>query len=90
METRHRVFVGDSRQLSEVPDDSVELVVTSPPYPMVEMWDDLFVELDSSIGDHLDEGDGTAAFEAMHAQLDTVWAQVERVLVDCGIACAHV
>jgi DNA modification methylase len=90
METRHRVFVGDSRQLSEVPDDSVELVVTSPPYPMVEMWDDLFVELDSSIGDHLDEGDGTAAFEAMHAQLDTVWAQVERVLVDGGIACVNV
>ena len=40
METEHRVVVGDSREMSEVDDDSVELVVTSPPYPMIEMWDE--------------------------------------------------
>jgi DNA modification methylase len=37
METRHRVVVGDSRDLDDVADDSVELVVTSPPYPMIGM-----------------------------------------------------
>ncbi len=90
METTHRVFVGDSRDLSRVADDSVELVVTSPPYPMIEMWDDLFTELDPAIGDALASGDGRGAFEAMHAQLEAVWDELERVLVDGGIACINV
>jgi site-specific DNA-methyltransferase (cytosine-N4-specific) len=34
--TTHEVVVGDARELA-LPDDSVELVVTSPPYPMIEM-----------------------------------------------------
>ncbi|OIB58895.1 DNA-methyltransferase [Natrialba sp. SSL1] len=90
METTHRVFVGDSRDLAAVDDDTVELVVTSPPYPMIEMWDDLFTELDPAIGDALESGAGRRAFEAMHAQLDRVWDEVERVLVDGGIACINV
>ncbi|WP_049924758.1 DNA-methyltransferase [Halopiger djelfimassiliensis] len=90
METTHRVFVGDSRTLSEIDDESVELVVTSPPYPMIEMWDDLFTDLDPAIGEALESGDGRDAFEAMHAQLDRVWDELERVLVDGGIACINV
>ncbi|ELY63940.1 DNA-methyltransferase [Natrinema versiforme] len=90
METTHRVFVGDSRDLSAVDDESVELVVTSPPYPMIEMWDDLFTELDPAVGDALANGDGRAAFDAMHAQLERVWDELERVLVDGGIACINV
>ncbi|WP_265111874.1 DNA-methyltransferase [Halosolutus halophilus] len=90
METTHRVFVGDARDLSAVADDAVELVVTSPPYPMIEMWDDLFTDLDPAIGDALAAGDGRGAFEAMHAQLDRVWDELERVLVDGGIACINV
>ena len=90
METEHRVVVGDARSLEDLDDDSVELVVTSPPYPMIEMWDDLFADLDPEIGDHLEAADGQAAFDAMHAQLDQVWTEVERVLVDGGIACVNV
>ena len=90
METDHRVVVGDSRDLDAVDDDVVELVVTSPPYPMIEMWDGLFRRLDPDIGDHLDVGRGDEAFEAMHAVLDTVWDEIERVLVDGGIACINV
>ncbi|QFU83883.1 DNA-methyltransferase [Natronorubrum aibiense] len=90
METTHRVFVGDSRDLASIDDESVELVVTSPPYPMIEMWDDLFTALDPAIGDALESGDGRAAFDAMHAQLDRVWDELERVLVDGGIACLNV
>jgi len=30
--TRHRLFLGDSRSMEEVPDESVHLAVTSPPY----------------------------------------------------------
>ncbi|WP_290815799.1 site-specific DNA-methyltransferase [Halovivax sp.] len=90
METTHRVVVGDARELETVDDESVELVVTSPPYPMIEMWDELFAELDPTVGDALSAGDGRAAFEAMHAQLDRVWDELARVLVDGGVACVNV
>ena len=90
METEHQVVVGDAREMDALGDDSVELVVTSPPYPMIEMWDEVFATLDPAIGDALDAGDGRRAFEAMHAQLESVWAEVERVLVEGGIACVNV
>ncbi len=32
METTHRIILGDSRRLPELPDRAVQLVVTSPPY----------------------------------------------------------
>ena len=88
-ESTHAVCVGDARALP-LPDDSVDLVVTSPPYPMIEQWDDLFARLDPSIDDRLDAGEGRAAFDRMHAVLDEAWAEVARVLVDGGVACVNV
>ncbi|MEM4290102.1 MAG: site-specific DNA-methyltransferase, partial [Nitrososphaerota archaeon] len=35
MWTWHRIIIGDSRYMREVEDESVHLVVTSPPYPMI-------------------------------------------------------
>jgi len=90
METLHRVVIDDARGLDGLDDNSVELVVTSPPYPMIEMWDELFADLDPAVGDALDRGDGEAAFEGMHAILDEVWASLDRVLVDGGIVCLNV
>jgi DNA modification methylase len=90
METRHRVVVGDARDMSHLDDDAVEQVVTSPPYPMIEMWDDLFSDLDEAVGEHLRAGEGSAAFERMHRLLDEVWREVARVLVPGGIACVNV
>jgi DNA modification methylase len=90
MRTEHRVHIGNASDLDRIDDDSVELVVTSPPYPMIEMWDDLFASLDPDIGAALDRGDGRAAFDSMHAALGGVWDEVERVLVDGGIACINV
>jgi DNA modification methylase len=90
METSHRVVVGDARDLESVADDSVHLVVTSPPYPMIEMWDDLFASLSPAAGEALADGDGARAFEAMHGALDAAWDEVGRVLVEGGIACVNV
>ena len=89
METTHRVTVGDARELS-LADESVELVVTSPPYPMIDLWDGLFADLDPAIEEYLADGDGDAAFEAMHAVLDDVWDEIERVLAPGGIVCVNV
>jgi len=32
MLTTHKIIIGDSRQMGEVKDESVHLIVTSPPY----------------------------------------------------------
>ena len=90
MRTEHEVHVDDSRSLESLEDDTVELVVTSPPYPMIEMWDSIFGELNSDISTLLDAGDGSGAFELMHEELDQTWREVSRVLVDGGIACINV
>jgi DNA modification methylase len=88
-ETVHEIHVGDARDM-DVADGSVDLVVTSPPYPMIELWDDLFVDLAPAAGEALGAGDGSAAFEAMHGVLDSVWAECARVLAPGGIACINV
>ncbi|MFC7225864.1 site-specific DNA-methyltransferase [Salinirubellus salinus] len=89
METTHRVHVGDARSLP-LADDSVSLVVTSPPYPMVEMWDESFAAQDEAIGAALERGDGAAAFDEMHDLLAEAWAEVARVLRPGGIAVVNV
>ncbi|ELZ74371.1 CTAG modification methylase / site-specific DNA-methyltransferase (cytosine-N4-specific) [Haloferax larsenii JCM 13917] len=89
MRTEHALRVGDAAD-TELADGSVDLVVTSPPYPMIEMWDDLFSARDDAVADALDAGDGQAAFEAMHDQLDAVWDELERVLAPGGLACINV
>jgi len=90
METAHRILFGDARRLDRVPDESIGLVVTSPPYPMIEMWDGIFAQQDPEIAGALGNEDGNAAFEMMHAILDPAWDEVHRVLVPGGIACINV
>jgi site-specific DNA-methyltransferase (adenine-specific) len=90
METEHEVVVGDARSMDGLADASVELVVTSPPYPMIEMWDGAFARMNPEVGARLDAGDAWGAFELMHAELDAVWDEVARVLVRGGIACVNV
>ena len=70
--------------------DSADLVVTSPPYPMIEMWDAMFVDQNAEIGNALNKGNGPLAFELMHRELDDVWQEVRRVLKPSGIACINV
>ena len=64
--------------MTGVPPGSVALVVTSPPYPMIAQWDELFATW------------GATAFEAMHGQLDRVWAGCHRALVSGGILAVNV
>lgn len=90
MNTRHRVILSDSRHLEALPDDSVDLVVTSPPYPMIQMWDVAFSEMNPSIAKALAAGDGPSAFGLMHQELDKVWGHCVRVLRPGGIACINV
>jgi modification methylase len=83
----HRFLSGDARSLSAVSDKSVDLIVTSPPYPMIEMWDGDFRGLDPEIDPESNPED---AHERMHCILDAAWREAHRVLRDGGIACINI
>ena len=70
--------------------DSIDLVVTSPPYPMIELWDEQFAAADPRIGEALADEDGSRAFALMHARLDAVWNECQRVLRTGGLACINI
>jgi len=64
---------GDARHLTELANESVQLVVTSPPYPMIPQWDALFAAL------------GARDYPAMLGVLEEAWAECHRVLIEGGL-----
>ena len=90
MKTNHKVIFGNAMNMEAVSSESVDLMVTSPPYPMIEMWDEMFAQQNSSVKKALEKGDGSNAFELMHLVLDPVWKEVYRVLKFGGFACVNI
>ena len=90
MHSKHKLLVSNSKRMIGVQPKSVHLVVTSPPYPMIVMWDKIFSTQNKRIKAFLSKNDGTKAFEWMHYELDKVWEEIDRVLVDDGIACINI
>lgn len=71
--TQHELFQADSRRLSFISDESVYLVVTSPPYWTLKKYNDH----DDQLGDVED-------YEKFLRELDKVWKHCYRVLVPGG------
>ena len=90
MKTNHTILFKNSSDMSELQSNSIDLMITSPPYPMIEMWDTLFSSLNDDIKQALEEGDGKSAFNLMHEELDKVWSEVARVLKGGGIVCINI
>ena len=90
MKTIHKIFFQDARDLKEIASESVDLVVTSPPYPMISMWDNMFGTQNPQIQKALTRGDGRQAYELMHTILDSVWTEVYRVLRTGRFACINI
>jgi len=89
MITTHDVYFRDASAMAELPSGSVNLVVTSPPYPMIEMWDALFSS-DPKIRQALETADGKRAHELMHRSLDRVWREADRALRPTGVICINI
>ncbi len=71
--TYHILVEGDGRDLSFLPDESVHLVVTSPPYWNLKRYN----EHDSQLG-HIDD------YEEFLDSLNRVWSECLRILVPGG------
>jgi modification methylase len=90
MRTNHTIYYKSSVDMSDVKDECTDLIVTSPPYPMIEMWDDLFFQLNTHIKTYFDNGRFTEAFYLMHEELNRVWEECYRVLRRGGIICVNI
>ncbi len=90
MDTIHKIFFKNSSDMSEIESNSVDLMITSPPYPMIEMWDSLFFTLNNEIKKVLEKESSKKAFNLMHVELEKVWNEVIRVLKLGGIACINI
>lgn len=71
--TTHRLRLGDARKLSFLDDESVHLVVTSPPYWTLKRYNE-----------HPDQLGHVEEYEAFLDELDRVWRECFRVLVPGG------
>ncbi|MBI1894100.1 MAG: site-specific DNA-methyltransferase [Candidatus Rokubacteria bacterium] len=71
--TCHTFYLGDARALSPIRDESVHLVVTSPPYFDLKEYPDNEAQLG-----------GIHDYEIFLKELDHVWEQCHRVLVKGG------
>jgi len=88
--TTHQIIIDAAQNMQAIADNSIALVVTSPPYPMIKMWDEIMANQNPAIQVALDENNGQTAFELMHQELDKVWKEVERVLQPGGFACINI
>ena len=79
-----------SQKLEAIADKSVDLIVTSPPYPMIEMWDECFIEQSPEVKEALIAGEWYRAYEAMHSVLNSIWTECDRVLKDNGFVCIKI
>jgi len=73
VETCHRLIHGDARDLGFMPDESVHLIVTSPPYWTLKKYNDNKNQLAEIAG-----------YEEFNDQLSLVWRDGLRVLVPGG------
>lgn len=78
MATHHKIILGDSRRMSELPDDSVHLVITSPPYWQLKDYGDK-----NQIGFH-------DTYESYINNLNLVWKECFRVLQNGCRLCINI
>src|SRR5438105_8797344 len=78
--SHHRIVRGDARDMSFLPDESVHLVVTSPPYFDLKQY---AADDPAQLGEIHD-------YEQFLDELDKVWSECRRVLVPGGRICCVV
>ncbi len=76
--SKHRIFIADSRSMKDVPDQSVHLIITSPPYWQLKDYDSVH-----QIGFH-------DSYEEYINNLNLVWKECHRVLHNGCRLCVNI
>ena len=90
MRTTHSFLLANSFEPLPIADESIQLILTSPPYPMVEMWDDIFSTYNRGIKTSIKKGEGDKAFDKMHKLLDDCWTECYRLLAPGGFMAINI
>jgi DNA modification methylase len=78
LKTHHKIINGDSRQMTELPDNSVHLIITSPPY-----WQLKDYGIENQIGFH-------DSYENYINNLNLVWKECYRTLHNGCRLCVNI
>ncbi len=78
MKTSHKIIIGDSRKMTELPDNSVHLIITSPPY-----WQLKDYGVENQIG-------FCDSYESYINNLNLVWQECYRVLYNGCRLCINI
>ncbi|MFZ3150150.1 MAG: DNA methyltransferase [Anaerolineaceae bacterium] len=78
MKTNHKIIIGDSRQMNLVPNESIHLIITSPPY-----WQLKDYGSDDQLGYH-------DTYEEYVNYLNLVWNECYRVLLPGCRLCINI
>ncbi|MCX7610130.1 MAG: DNA methyltransferase, partial [Ignavibacterium sp.] len=78
MKTHHKIIIGDSRKMTELPDNSVHLIITSPPY-----WQLKDYGSENQIGFN-------DSYENYINNLNLVWKECYRVLFNGCRLCVNI
>lgn len=78
MKTTHKIIIGDSRKMHEIPDESVRLIVTSPPYWQIKDYGGA-----QQIGFH-------DSYDEYIKNLNAVWAECYRTLAPGCRLCVNI
>lgn len=76
--TKHKIVIGDSRKLNKIPDKSIQLIITSPPYWQLK---------DYGTEDQIGFND---SYEEYINNLNLVWKECYRVLSDGCRMCINI
>jgi len=90
MNTNHNLIFENSQNMQHIENESINLIVTSPPYPMIEMWDEIFFNMNHKIKDSFNKNDYRTAFQLMHEELNKTWKECFRVLKEGGIIAINI
>jgi site-specific DNA-methyltransferase (cytosine-N4-specific) len=97
MRTIHKIILANSQKMIELDESSIHLMVTSPPYPMIKMWDSQFANMNSKtavlwreLKNTVNEQIVARIYDEMHETLSQTWKETFRVLIEGGIACINI
>ena len=76
--TKHKIIIGDSRQMTELDDKSIQLIITSPPYWQLK---------DYGNGDQIGFND---TYEDYINNINLVWNECFRALEDGCRLCVNI
>lgn len=84
------IYQHSSNLMPELGDESIQCVITSPPYCMIHKWDTLFIQLIEEAGIPAYDNTPLAYYYAQMEILNRTWEECYRVLIPGGIMVVNI